>query len=138
MVGLIHGVAAVEHMEEFALFGVFFAALAAVQFAWGSRAFARPTPGLLRVGACLAWAVAGLWFWSRTVGLPIGPTPWQPEGVGGLDVAATSDELVLAYLALALVRGEEDIRHALRFARWPACVLLILSGVAMFLGAHHH
>jgi hypothetical protein len=125
-------------MHEFVLFGVFFAALAAIQLAWGSWIFSHPAPAGLRGGACLAVAVAMLWLCSRTVGLPIGPTPWQPEGAGALDVAATSDELVLAFLALALIRGDEAVERALRLARWPAAWLLVLSGVALFLGGHHH
>ena len=136
--GVIHAIAAVEHMGEFALFGAFFACLAAVQLAWGSWIFSRPAPQILGWGVYLAGAVAALWLCSRTVGLPLGPTSWRAEPAGPLDVAATSDELVLAFMALALMRGEEAIGRALRVARWPAAALLVLSGLALFTGAHHH
>src|SRR6266513_632927 len=94
--GLIHTIAAVEHVSEFWLFGGFFAGLAAAQFAWGTLAFARPAPRTLIFGAYLASGTVILWLCTRTVGLPIGPTPWQPESAGALDVAATADEIVLA------------------------------------------
>jgi hypothetical protein len=135
--GLIHTIATVEHMREYALFGVFFAGLAAVQFAWGAWIFARPAPRTLLAGVYLAWGIVALWACSRTIGLPIGPTPWQPEPAGTIDVAATSDEIVMAFLAAALVQGEDAVQRALGFARRPAMVLLIMSGVSLLLGTHH-
>ena len=136
--GLIHVIAAVEHMSEFWLFGVFFAVLAAVQLGWGGWVFAHPGSSVLMIGVYLAWAVVILWMCSRTVGLPIGPTPWQPETPGALDVAATSDEIVLALLALTLVGEDGVVSRMLRLARGPAVALLVFTGVALLTGAHHH
>src|SRR3954468_11024118 len=90
--GLIHVVAAVQHVDEYLLFAVFFAWLAPLQFAWGVAVYRRPSERLLALGAVGSVLIAVLWVVSRTSGLPIGETPWQPEPVGPLDVLATADE----------------------------------------------
>lgn len=48
--------------------------------------------------------VAALWTLSRTIGLPLGPAPWQPLGVGLSDLLCTAMEITSALLLVALLR----------------------------------
>jgi hypothetical protein len=50
-----------------------------------------------------------VWLLSRTVGLPLGPTPWEPEGIGILDVLATVFEIAVIGVVLPVILP----------ARWP-------------------
>jgi hypothetical protein len=140
--GLIHVEAAIGHVDEYALYAVFFALLAPLQFAWGVALYRRPTPWLLKVGAVGSLLVAALWTVSRTTGLPIGPEPWTPEAIGAIDAISTADELLTALIAAALVtglpRGDQAAR-AFRFVVLAAAVVLILlSSLSLILNGHSH
>jgi hypothetical protein len=54
--------------------------------------------------AVVTAGMAGVWLASRTVGLPIGPSPGEPEAVGVGDAMATMIELVFVGVAGAIVR----------------------------------
>jgi putative NADH-flavin reductase len=69
-------------------------------------ALLRPSRRLLVVGAVGNLAIVALWGVTRTVGIPIGPTPWRPEAVGTADALAVQLELALALGATwLLARG---------------------------------
>jgi hypothetical protein len=139
--GLIHVEAAIEHIQEYALYALFFALLAPMQFGWGIAVYRRASRKLLVIGAALSLGVVALWTMSRTSGLPIGPEPWQPEAVGPNDVVATADEIVLALLV-----GLQLWPVGGRWGRWVGhvvsaigVVLLMLSSLALLLiGGHSH
>jgi hypothetical protein len=102
----IHFAVVPEHLEEWWAFGVFFVALGALEALWAAAIVARPSRLVTGIGIGANVATVLLWAVSRTVGLPIGPEPWMPEGIGILDVAATALELMLvAGLALNLGRS---------------------------------
>lgn len=88
----IHFAVITEHLEEYVLFGVLFFALGWFQLVWAQIYLVWPRPSvaalaiLVNLGAVLVWAM------SRTVGLPIGPEPWQPEQLGFADLLASSFE----------------------------------------------
>jgi hypothetical protein len=126
--GLIHVVAAVEHVDEYLLFGVLFALLAPAQFAWGVLVYRRPDRRLFVGGALASLAVVALWLVSRTVGLPIGPD--QPEAVGPADAICSADELVLALLVL--VGRPRKPLVAL------GTVLILTSSLVLVGGGHVH
>jgi hypothetical protein len=139
--GLIHVVAAIQHVDEYVLFAVFFALLAPAQFAWGTALYRRPGRRLLLIGAIGSLLVVALWVASRTTGLPLGPEAWTPEPVGPVDAIASADELALALVAVmqlvqrsggALGRG---FRHAVLAA---GTCLILLSSLALVLGGHAH
>jgi hypothetical protein len=139
--GLIHVVAAVQHVDEYLLFAIFFAWLAPVQFAWGVAVYRRPSSRLLTLGAVGSALIALLWLVSRTSGLPIGESPWRPEAIGPLDVLATADEVVLAvmvFLQLASLPRAALARVAGYLAGAAGTVLILLSSLALVAGGHTH
>jgi hypothetical protein len=135
--GLIHVRAAIDHIDEYVLYAIFFEALALGQLLWGAALYRAPKRGLLYAGAVVSVLVALLWVASRTSGLPIGPHPWRPEPVGALDVIATSDEVALALLAALHLRPATPRR--LRLAVVGAGVwLILLSSLTLTVPGHGH
>jgi hypothetical protein len=136
--GLIHVVAAIQHVDEYLLFAVFFAFLAPVQFAWGVAIYRRPGRRLLIAGAVGSLMIAALWLASRTTGLPIGETPWAPEPVGAIDVLATADEVLLALMVFADFEPRRALSSAYRFVVAAAGTgLILLSSLALVAGNGH-
>jgi hypothetical protein len=77
---------------------------------------------------------------SRTTGIPIGPTPWQPESVGWHDVIATLNELAMAGIVaglLGLLPWPVSDAALGRAARWVAVPLLVITVLAASF-AHEH
>jgi FtsP/CotA-like multicopper oxidase with cupredoxin domain len=99
----IHFAVVPEHLDEYLPFGLFFLLLAGAQVALAVATLWRPGRRLF-VGAALGTlAVLALWVVSRTIGLPIGSTPWQPEdmGVAGIMAAVLEGAAVPAFALLA-------------------------------------
>jgi hypothetical protein len=102
--GLVHLAVVQEHLDEWWLFGVFFAAVGAAQIGWAVAALARdraPFPHVVLYGNL---AVVLLWAVTRTVGLPVGPEPWQAEAAGRPDVLCALLEVGVAVALLAAAR----------------------------------
>ncbi len=99
----IHFAVVWPHWSESVAFSVLFAVTGVFQLAWASLVLAAPSRPVLWTGAVVSLGVALAWGMSRTVGLPIGPEPWTPEGVGLADVAATVFELAIAAGSLLLL-----------------------------------
>jgi hypothetical protein len=137
---LIHVLAAIQHVDEYALYAVFFVFLAATQCGWGIAVYRAPSRRLLSAGAILSLGVAALWVITRTSGLPIAPQPWTPEPVGALDSIATVNELVLAMLVLIHLRRKPPgtlARAGARLTTTAALCLILLSSLAL-IGGHAH
>lgn len=138
--GLIHAQAAIQHVDEYALYALFFVLLAITQCVWGIALYRSPSRKLLFAGAMLSLAVAGLWIISRTSGLPVGPRPWTPEPVGAIDSIATGNELVLALLVFFYLRRKQLsslARGCTRLTTTTALCLILLSCLAL-IGGHAH
>jgi hypothetical protein len=139
--GLIHAVAAIQHVNEYVPFALFFALVAPAQFAWGAALYRRPGRRLLLAGALGSLAVAALWVVSRTSGLPLGPEAWEPESVGLVDATATAAELVLAAIALAhlLAPARGTLARALgQLARAAGLGVILVSSLVLLAGGHAH
>src|SRR5437588_5555504 len=108
--GLIHAGVCPEHFREATVLGVFFLVVATLQLAWAAAVLTRASRALLLAGAAGNAAVIGVWAVSRTIGVPAGPKPWQPEAVGVFDVLAVIAEAAVTlgaiWLALRRFRGE--------------------------------
>ena len=139
--GVIHLVATVEHVGVDWELAVFFALVGAGQLAAGWRIYrAAADARLLALVAAGSVAVALVWIFSRTTGLPFGPDAGKVAAVGVGDTIATLLELVFAALVgLVLWRGEQrlawlssGIGVRLTFA------LLSLALMTAALGGHEH
>jgi hypothetical protein len=102
--GLVHLAVVQEHLAEWWVYGVFFAAVGAAQILWGLGALARDRAPLLRLAVAGNIALVVLWAATRTVGLPIGPEPWTAEAVGRADVLSVVLESATALALIAVAR----------------------------------
>jgi hypothetical protein len=102
--GLIHLAAVSEHVSEWWVHGVFFIVLGVVQIGWAVLAMERGPLPVPRLFAAVNAAVIGLWFVSRTTGLPVGPEPWGAEAVGTADLLCSALEAVVVVLLVLTVR----------------------------------
>jgi hypothetical protein len=102
--GLVHLAVVQEHLDEYWLYGTFFAVLGTAQLLWAVAALARDRAPWLRTIAYGNLAVVALWAVTRTVGLPIGPEHWEPEAAGRADVLCTLLEVAVAGLLLVAAR----------------------------------
>lgn len=110
------------------------AIVAAVGFAaaaWALRAARRPSRATLLAGAAAALALAALWVWTRTMGVPLdGSAARAPAGV--LDAITALDEVLLAGFAISAARSLGGPARD----RFPVagCVAISLSFVALAMG----
>jgi hypothetical protein len=84
-------------------FGLFFLAVGSSQIVLAVELALRPTRRLALVLTAGTILLVILWFESRTVGLPIGPTLGQPEAIGLTDVVCQVMEIFASVLFLGLV-----------------------------------
>lgn len=109
--GVIHVVASVEHVGADWEVGIFFALVGAAQLAAGWRIH-RGEAGarLLALVALGSVALALLWVFSRTTGIPLGPDAGEVAKVGVGDTIATLLELAFAALAATILwRGVQRV-----------------------------
>lgn len=139
----IHFAVVQPHLDEDPAAAVFFLALAWFQSVWALAYLLRPTDFLRITGVFVNAAVIALWIVSRTTGLPIGPTPFQPEAIGVADLMSTSFEIVLVtLLAAALgarfsgqVAGRRvSVEKAYVLVAYSFVLVVTLTGMAL-LGA---
>ncbi len=98
----IHLVVAPPHLRESLPFGVFFLSVGCAEAISAIQLAVRPTRRLALAMAAGSAALVGVWVVSRTVGLPIGPTPGKPEEIGLTDVICSLLEILSVVLLLAL------------------------------------
>jgi signal transduction histidine kinase len=110
---VVHSDVISSHFEESALYGWFFSLSALAQLAWGLLVARRADRALLVWGAIGNGLIVLLWVVTRTVGLPVGPQPWQAEAVGTFDVLATALELALVAGAVVSLTGTGGLRRSL-------------------------
>jgi hypothetical protein len=99
----IHASVVDEHYGEWAVEGLFFAALATAQALLALAVATRPRTAVYAIAISLSLAAVALWIVSRTAGVPIGPHAWVPEPVGRPDAVATVLELTTATALAPLV-----------------------------------
>ena len=141
----IHAAAAAPHFREYAPFGLLFGATALAQAAWAILMITAPSARLLAAGAAGNAAIVGAWALSRTVGRPVGPGRWTPEPAAALDVAASTLELGVVAVAIALLAagrplvplGSRELRY---LAAAATAAVAAITGAALAQGGsgHHH
>lgn len=142
--GAIHAIATVDHFSHWWLYGVFFLVLTYGQVLWGVALLRKPPSDRnLRLGAYANLAAVGVWLFTRTIVVPLGPEAGSTEPVGVMDVSVVLDQLVLAaYVALIVrpplrtVRGLRVLigAHRIRLGM----MLCSATFFAAMLGGHSH
>ncbi|MBV9486142.1 MAG: hypothetical protein JO246_08820 [Frankiaceae bacterium] len=99
----VHFTVAPEHFDESALYGTFFLVTATAQVAYAVLLLVRPSRPLLAVGWLANALVVGLWLVTRLVAIPLGPAAGEREAFSGLDVLASSFELLFLVAASILI-----------------------------------
>jgi hypothetical protein len=135
----IHFAVIADHLEEWWVFGLFFAASGVAQLVWAALVVASPSRLVIGVGVFGNAAVVALWIVTRTAGSPIGPDAGMPESVGVADAVATAFELGvivaggwLAGAVRADRRRAPRVGSALGALTWALTAVALLSvlGVA--------
>jgi hypothetical protein len=146
--GAIHLAATPSHLEELGVAGLGFLGVGIFQLAWpmGYR-FAARRP-VAAVGIVVNLAVLGAWAWSRTAGLPFGPSAGIPEAIGTADAAASAFEVVLVALLVPQLatsrmawRPLRRVTSAALVAVVPAVGIVFLTStlaVSVALAGHSH
>jgi hypothetical protein len=135
---LIHVKAAVDHYTEYLLYSAAFVVLAGFQVTWARQLLSRPSRLTLLVGAAGNASIMMLWLASRTVGLPIGPVPWQPEPVGAADLLATVSELaIVAAMIGVLLAGRSRFANSIVARLAPLLLAVLALSVLYGLGGGH-
>jgi hypothetical protein len=103
----LHAAVIPEHLTEWPAAGGFFALLTAAEIAVAAVLLApRPRRAAIIAAAAVATGPPLLWIYSRTAGMPFGPTAGQPEPVGLPDVVCCVLEIVTLAAAVILLRRE--------------------------------
>ena len=126
---LIHLWASPEHFEEWWRYGTFFSVAATAQVLYVPLVLLRPTRMVLLLGIGGNLAIVVLYLLTRTAGIPLfGPGAGEVEGVGFMDVCATTSEVGIAVaLGAALLRETTPERRR---------VILLFGAVGLVLVGH--
>lgn len=124
----IHFAVSPDHFGEWAPYGVAFACLAWFQLLWAAAYLVRPARRWVRPAIIVNAGAVIVWAWSRTIGLPIGPSPGSTEPVGFADTLSSGFEALLV-LGLLAVGTPLAARVARQPARWAATVVVATAAV---------
>ena len=127
--GLIHLWVMPEHFEEWWGYGVFFLVAAVAQVVYVPLQLRWPNQIVLLLGITGNSAIVLLYLLTRVVGIPLfGPEAGEVEGVGVIDVCATSSEAAIVVALGALVLW--------RLARERTTLIGLVLSAILLVGAH--
>jgi hypothetical protein len=130
---LIHVAVVPQHLATYVPYGIFLLAVSVVQLVLAAAVLLRPSPPLLIGGAAAMLVVVAVWIFSRTTGMPIGPTAWYREPMGLPDLLTSLMELVaVALLLIAEARlGSRRRFRPLQAAPGLAVALVASAGLTL-------
>jgi FtsP/CotA-like multicopper oxidase with cupredoxin domain len=99
----IHFAVVPMHLQEYTLLGLALLAIALAQCALAAALALAPSRRVALAAVAANMLFVAAWATSRTVGVPIGPRPGQPEAAGTSDVSASLLEVLAATVLLASV-----------------------------------
>lgn len=114
-----HVVYVPSHWRDWWAYGLFFLATGVFQTVYAVVVVRRPTALVALVGIVANLSIVGMYFVSRSVGIPMGPHTGVKERVGTSDLATTAAEIVLVGALLLLVTPRER--------RWLLNALLVVG-----------
>ncbi len=100
--GWVHVANKTWHGEDWWAYGVFFLAMGVGQGLFAPLILRRQSPWLLVAGIAGNLAIIGMYVWSRTWGVPMGPHAGVVEHTKVIDLATTAAEIVLVGILLAM------------------------------------
>ena len=125
--GVIHLSVAPDHVREYLPFGLLFLGVGAAQVVLAAVILLRPSPRPLIAAALIAFGCMVVWVISRTVGLPVGPSPDRPEAVLFPDLITSVFEAISIVLLLVLIlRGPRQLPRRRRWLLVGAIPLAVL------------
>jgi hypothetical protein len=118
-----------EHFEEWWGYGAFFLVAAVAQVVYVPLLLRWPNRTVLLLGIAGNSAIVLLYLFTRVVGIPLfGPEAWKVEGVGIIDVCATSSEAAIVVALGTLV--------LMGIARERTPLLGLVLAAMLLIGAH--
>jgi hypothetical protein len=127
--GLIHLWVMPEHFEEWWGYGAFFLVAAVAQVIYVPLLLRWPNRAVLLLGIVGNSAIVLLYLLTRVVGVPLfGPEAWEVEGVGIIDVCATTSEAAIVVSLGALM--------LLGIARERTTLLGLVLAAVLLVAAH--
>jgi hypothetical protein len=102
---VIHTVVIAPHFREWWATGTFFFVLSVLEGGLAAALLVAPSRRLAQAIVVVSIGTVAVWAWSRTVGVPIGPSAGSTEPVGKPDLVATGMEVATAIALLPLARG---------------------------------
>jgi hypothetical protein len=135
---LVHIAVTPDHLRESGIYGGFFIFAALSQIAFAVLVLFRPSRRLVLAGLLGSGTMVLLWFYTRTVGVPIGPDNGATEEFGVLDILASVYEAAAVVLGVIVLRRWSGA-PAWRWSRWAPALrlatpcLLVATVVASFL-----
>lgn len=102
-----------DHFAEWWVYGVFFLALANVQWAYGLALLNRPGRNLVSIGLYGTLVIIALYVVNHTTGVPFfGPHPGEPEGITAIGLLSKALEIALVFTLLALHQNQRASQPA--------------------------
>ncbi|MEA2246761.1 MAG: hypothetical protein QOH46_1290 [Solirubrobacteraceae bacterium] len=135
----IHTAVIADHYSEWWAEGVFFFALSVLEGGLAVALVLAPGGRVCLAAVAVSVATIGVWVWSRTIGVPLGPGAGYQEPVGRADAVATLlESLTVLVLAPAAVRRPRPPRPAgRRGARLrPAAAAALAVALVTAFGLH--
>jgi hypothetical protein len=124
------------------LFYLLFSLLAAFQLAWAMGVLVYASRFLHVVGALANAGTIGVWIWSRTSGLPFGPTAHMAESIAFADAVATAEEAAIVvgivWLLTARAIGPPRSRGSAASALVLSLLLIAPTALALISAAGTH
>jgi hypothetical protein len=132
----VHAAVVPEHLDEWPAAGGFFVLLTVAEAAAAVFVVTR-RQGAVPIAVAVSAVPLLLWLWSRTLGMPFGPEPWQREAVGLADLAACALELFTLVLAVALTptRRSRERPPSPAALRMTLVAVLAVSAIGFGFGA---
>jgi hypothetical protein len=124
----IHLAVAKMHFDEYTLFGLFFVGSGIAQLAWPIWVVFRRWPPLLLLGAAGNALIVALWGVDRIWGLPLGPTPWNPDPIGFGDTVTSGFEVLVVVTCIGLIaRGRGSVLRPAPMVAFTVSALVLTT-----------
>ena len=134
----IHAALVPEQLTQWPAAGTFFILLTAAELAVAGLLLTRQRQATLIAAVVVSAGPLLLWLYSRTIGLPVGPTAHRPDAIGIPDIICCAVEIIALLIAIRLLgqAGRPAPRPAgTTHTRWLGLVAIIAATAIGIAGA---